>query len=78
MRQAADVMIASGMADYGYQYVNIDDCWMGRPRIERPGSAGPPRDAAAHQRQRFPDMKAMTDYIHAKGLKAGIYISPGP
>ena len=31
MREAADVMVASGMADVGYQYVNIDDCWMNAP-----------------------------------------------
>ncbi|MCK7490873.1 MAG: hypothetical protein MZW92_03080 [Comamonadaceae bacterium] len=39
-----------------------------------------PRRPAARStpNSRFPDMKAMTDYIHAKGLKAGIYTSPGP
>ena len=41
MREAADVMISSGMADFGYQYVNIDDCWMVKPDVERrrPGRA---------------------------------------
>ena len=38
MRQAADAMIASGMADFGYQYVNIDDCWMVKPGADRPGT----------------------------------------
>ncbi|MCH5377095.1 MAG: NPCBM/NEW2 domain-containing protein [Planctomycetes bacterium] len=80
MRQAADQMIATGMADYGYQYVNIDDCWMVKVNSNDPVVGGPTRDAAGRllTNKRFPDMKAMTDYIHAQGLKAGIYISPGP
>jgi alpha-galactosidase len=73
-RSAADAMIASGMADYGYQFVNMDDCWMTKP------DSVPARDAggAILPNQNFPDLKALTDYIHAKGLKAGIYTSPGP
>ncbi len=80
MRQAADQMIATGMADYGYQYVNIDDCWMVKVNSNDPEIGGPTRDADGRllTNKRFPDMKAMTDYIHAQGLKAGIYISPGP
>ena len=68
MRLAADVMISSGMADAGYQYVNVDGCWQGK------------RDAAGNLlgNARFPDMKALADYIHRKGLKAGLYTSPGP
>ena len=74
MRNAADVMIASGMADYGYQYVNIDDCWMKKKGDE------PYRDArgAMLPNAKFPDIKGMVDYIHGKGLKAGLYTSPGP
>ena len=75
MREAADVMVSSGMADVGYQYVNIDDCWMNAPRRRRdPLRVGPlPRRTAATSlpNKHFPDMKALTDYIHAKGLKAG-------
>jgi len=80
MREAADVMVASGMADVGYQYVSIDDCWMNAPRHKDPMRVGPLRDAKGNliPNKHFPDMKAMTDYIHAKGLKAGIYTSPGP
>ena len=80
MRAGADTMIASGMADYGYQYVNIDDCWMVRPDATDPEIGGEPRDAAGAIRpnKRFPDMKALADYIHSKGLKAGLYTSPGP
>jgi alpha-galactosidase len=80
LRQAADQMIATGMADCGYQYVNSDDCWERRPGSQDPVVGGPTRDASGRllSNRRFPDMKALTAYIHAKGLKAGIYISPGP
>jgi alpha-galactosidase len=80
MRRAADAMIASGMADYGYQFVNIDDCWMTKADSKDPVIGGPARDAQGNIRPnaRFPDMKALADYIHSKGLKAGLYTSPGP
>ena len=80
MRQAADAMVESGMADVGYQYVSIDDCWMNAPQHADPRRVGPLRDAQGNilPNTHFPDMKALTDYIHAKGLKAGIYSSPGP
>lgn len=74
MRAVADVMIESGMADFGYQYVNIDDCWSKQKGDE------PYRDVDGTilPNDKFPDMKALTDYIHSKGLKAGTYTSPGP
>ena len=74
LREAADQMIASGMADYGYQYVNIDDCWM-----KKKGDT-PYRDAQGGvlPNGKFPDMQGMVEYIHSKGLKAGTYTSPGP
>lgn len=91
MRQAADQMIATGMADVGYMYVNIDDCWMMQSpdgyevRKERllgqdvkavvGKTRGPNGEFLTNAN--FPDMWAMTDYIHAKGLRAGIYTSPG-
>ena len=80
MREAADTMIASGMADFGYNYVNIDDCWMIKPGADDPMIGGEPRDArgAIRSNGHFPDMKALADYIHRKGLKAGLYTSPGP
>lgn len=80
MREAADVMISSGMADVGYQYVNIDDCWMNAPKNNDPKRVGPLRDDKMNilPNSYFPDMKGLTDYIHTKGLKAGIYTSPGP
>jgi alpha-galactosidase len=68
VRAAADEIVASGMRDAGYVYVNIDDTWEGQ------------RDAngVLQSNAKFPDMKALADYVHAKGLKLGIYSSPGP
>ena len=68
VRAAADEIVASGMRDAGYVYVNIDDTWEGE------------RDAngVLHTNSKFPDMKALADYVHSKGLKLGIYSGPGP
>jgi alpha-galactosidase len=80
MREAADIMISSGMADVGYNYVNIDDCWMNAPEYEDTTRLGPLRNEEGNivPNSNFPDMKALTSYIHDLGLKAGIYTSPGP
>jgi alpha-galactosidase len=80
MRQAADALIASGMADFGYEFVAIDDCWARRADAADPRHRGAARDpnGAILPNADFPDMKALTAYIHSKGLKAGIYSSPGP
>ncbi len=80
MRAAADAMVENGMADHGFMYVNIDDCWAVKPGSADPTLQGEPRDKSGrvNSNPRFPDMRALTDYIHAKGLKAGIYTSPGP
>ena len=62
-------MVSSGMKDAGYQFVNIDDCWHG----ERDSLGFIHPDSA-----RFPSgMKALADYVHAKGLKLGIYSDAG-
>ncbi len=68
VRAAANAMVSSGMRDAGYIYVNIDDTWEGQ------------RDSQGniHSNSKFPDMKALSDYVHSKGLKLGIYSSPGP
>jgi alpha-galactosidase len=68
VRAQADAMVTSGLRDAGYVYVNIDDTWEGE------------RDAKGviHPNAKFPDMKALADYVHNKGLKLGIYSSPGP
>lgn len=80
IRDAATAMIRSGMADYGYQFVDIDDTWARKPGSGDAGNGGAPRDADGNIRTnaRFPDMSALTAYIHSLGLKAGIYTSPGP
>jgi alpha-galactosidase len=80
MREAADAMASSGMIDHGYMYVNIDDCWSVKPSSKDTTLTGEPRDkdGMINSNKRFPDMKSLTDYIHSKGLKAGIYTSPGP
>ena len=82
VRAAADALVATGLADHGYSYVNIDDFWQNIPERakEDPDLDGPLRDAEGRiaANRRFPDMKGLVDYIHAKGLKAGIYSSPGP
>lgn len=68
VRAAADAIASNGMKDAGYTYINIDDCWQGR----RDGQG------KIQANQKFGDMKALADYVHAKGLKIGIYSSPGP
>ena len=80
VREAAEAMIRSGMADVGYQYINIDDCWMNAEKQKDPLRVGPARDDKGNivPNRHFPDMHALTDYIHQRGLKAGIYTSPGP
>jgi alpha-galactosidase len=68
VRGIADAIVASGMKNAGYVYINIDDTWEGT------------RDANSNiqSNSKFPDMKALSDYVHSKGLKLGIYSSPGP
>jgi alpha-galactosidase len=68
VRNAADAIVSNGMKDAGYIYVNIDDAWEDK------------RDAQGNivPNSKFPDMKALADYVHGKGLKLGIYSSPGP
>ncbi|GAA0576714.1 alpha-galactosidase [Kribbella sandramycini] len=70
IKQTADAMVSSGMAAAGYKYVNIDDCWMAR---QRDGAGRLQPDPV-----RFPGgIKAIADYVHARGLKLGIYSSAG-
>ncbi len=68
VRKVADQMVALGLRDAGYVYIQIDEGWQGR------------RDAEGniHPNAKFPDMKALADYVHSKGLKLGLYSSPGP
>jgi alpha-galactosidase len=68
IREVADALVSSGMKDAGYHYINIDDGWEDK------------RDAngVLQPNPNFPDMKALAAYVHSKGLKLGIYSSPGP
>ena len=69
IREIADAMVSSGMKDAGYEYIVIDDCWHGK------------RDSLGFihpDPTRFPSgIKALSDYIHSKGLKFGIYSDAG-
>lgn len=70
LKELADAFVQFGLRDAGYQYINMDDCWQGG------------RDANGHvypDKFRFPNgMKVVGDYLHTKGLKFGIYSTPGP
>jgi alpha-galactosidase len=68
VKAAADAMVASGLINHGWTYINIDDCW----------EAGRDADGNVLSNEKFPDMKALTDFVHSKGLKIGLYSSPGP
>ncbi len=65
---AAAWLDRSGLAAHGYQYVVIDDAWMGTRGA----------DGSIRPNEKFPDMRALADAVHARGLKLGIYSSPGP
>ena len=95
VRKTADLFVEEGLADVGFQYIGIDDCWMKmtpemyatrRDKVVKmfegysyEGVIGDIRDEKGDiiPNDNFPDMKAMTDYIHSFGLKVGIYSSPG-
>jgi len=68
VREMADALVSSGLRDGGYVHLIIDDAWQGH------------RDSSGtlHPNSKFPDMKALADYAHSRGLKLGIYSSPGP
>jgi alpha-galactosidase len=68
IRGAADAMVTSGLIDHGWTYINMDDRWEGQ------------REAAGNilSSAKIPNMKGVVDAIHAKGLKVGLYSSPGP
>jgi alpha-galactosidase len=67
VRAQAEAMVSSGMRDAGYTYINIDDTWEG----------GRDANGNIQTNSKFPDMKALADFVHSKGLKLGIYSSPG-
>lgn len=65
---SAEALIDKGLADYGYAYINIDDAWEAPTRND---------DGTIAVNEKFPDMKALGDWLHERGLKFGIYSSPG-
>jgi alpha-galactosidase len=69
IRETADALVATGMKAAGYQYLIIDDCWQTSRDAEGRIVADP---------QRFPSgMQALADYVHAKGLRFGLYSDAG-
>jgi alpha-galactosidase len=68
VRAAADAFVQRQLAAHGYSYINIDDGW----------EAGRDAEGRILANERFPDMKALCDHVHGRGLKLGIYSSPGP
>ncbi|MDF3293087.1 NEW3 domain-containing protein [Streptomyces silvisoli] len=70
VEQTADKIVSSGLRSAGYQYVNIDDCWMAGSRSATGDLVPDP--------VKFPHgIKGVADYVHARGLKLGIYESAG-
>lgn len=65
---SARAILSSGLADYGYAYINIDDAWQAPQRAD---------DGTIVPNDKFPDMKGLGDWLHSNGLKFGIYSSPG-
>lgn len=87
VKACADAFISTSLAAHGFQYVNIDDGWeIPTPGRGRRGGADPnaptpavrAADGTILTNSKFPDMKALAEYVHARGLKIGIYSSPGP
>jgi len=69
VKKAADRLISSGLSDHGWTYINIDDGWEASARA---------KNGEILTNEKFPEMKSVTDYVHSKGFKMGIYSSPGP
>lgn len=81
---AARALDESGLGNYGWAYINLDDFWemnnAGRPELaDRPELVGPARDDEGRiiPNPSFPDMRKLTDTVHSYGFKAGLYSSPG-
>lgn len=70
IKETADAMVESGLKDAGYEYIVIDDCWS----LRRRGADG----RIVPDPEKFPSgMKSLSDYIHSKGLKFGMYSDAG-
>lgn len=70
IRETADILVATGMAEAGYKYIVLDDGWMTRQRDKNGDLVPDP--------EKFPSgMRAVIDYVHSKGLKFGLYNCAG-
>jgi alpha-galactosidase len=83
VKSAADAMVKSGLINHGWTYINIDDFWQNHiPTNDKDVQdlVNPLRDEKEFivSNVRFPDMKGLADYVHDRGLKIGLYSSPGP
>ena len=80
IKRAAEAIVKTGLINYGWSYINIDDYWQNNRDSTDPSLQGKLRDESGTivPNKRFGDMKALTDYVHGLGLKIGIYSSPGP
>lgn len=80
VRRAANAMVKSGLINHGWTYINIDDFWENNRDSKDQSIRGEFRDATGNivTNSRFVDMKGLADYVHALGLKIGLYSSPGP
>lgn len=67
VKNVAQAFVDKGLADHGWTYVNIDDCWQ--------GDRGGPLNAIQGN-ARFADMKGLCENVHSHGLKIGIYSTP--
>jgi alpha-L-arabinofuranosidase len=69
VKQSAQALIDKGLADHGWSYINIDDGWQAATRYA---------DGSLAANEKFGDMKELGEWLHSRGLKYGIYSSPGP
>ncbi len=68
VRAQAQTLVSEGLRAAGYKYINLDDCWQGSRD----------RRGFIHPNRNFPNMRGLAEFVHSKGLKFGIYSSPGP
>ena len=71
VKESTDAFVELGLKDYGYEYIVIDDCWSEKVR-------DPETDRLVASHEKFPKgMRDIADYIHARGLKFGMYSCTG-
>lgn len=70
IKATVDILVSSGLASKGYNYVNLDDCW----QIDRNMTTG----QILQDKAKFPSgMAALAEYVHSKGLLFGLYSDAG-